>query len=190
MPPVSFASVDTTKMELTPVRVMFQGPSDLAPSDVGGTLGNVTITAKYGKAELKADQFGDTVLDRRVNSIVLQVTTEFTQIQKKDLFRIIFPHGSKIDGTGGYSGQDAFDWNSAIGDGDLVNSGLLILHPLSKPDTDKTTDWAFYKACAAAESEFVYGPNDQVRAKVVWNIMPDTSVTPPRFARYGDKDLT
>lgn len=186
---LSFASVDTTKMELTPVKVFFQGPSDLGPSEVGGTLGNVTITAKYGKAEIKADQLGNTVLDRRVNEVMVQVTTEFTEIQNKDLFRIIFPHGTAVDGTGLYAGQKAFDWKSAIGSGDLDNAGALTLHPLSKDDADKSTDWHFYKACAAAESEFVYGPNDQVRAKVVWNILPDTTTTPQRFCRYGDKDL-
>lgn len=180
----SFASVDVSKMELTPMRVSFQGPSDLAPSDIGGTLSNVVITTKYSKAEIHADQLGVSVLDRRVNGIVVQVTTEITQIKNKDLWKILFPHSTLIT-----TGTKAIDFKEAIGDSDQVNAGLLKLHPLSIDNAIVDFDWTFFKACASAESEFIYSPNDQVKAKLVWNILPDLSVTPAKYFRYGDTSL-
>ena len=73
-----------------------------------------------------------------------------------------------------------------MGDSDLANAALLTLHPLSKTDVDLTTDYNFYKAVASAESSITYGPNEQARLKIVWNILPDESVSPNQFFKYGD----
>lgn len=178
-------NITISNMELTPMLVKFQGPSDASPCDIGGTLDNVVISAKYGKAEIKADQLGLSVLDRRVNEITVIVTTSITEIQNKDILKYLYPHATVVT-----SGSDkALDFKTNVGDGDLTNSGVLTLHPLSKDATDYSTDWTFYKACASAESEFSYGPSEQVKAKLVWNILPDTSVTPYRWFRYGDPSL-
>lgn len=175
-----------SEMELTPQQVKFKSnPTDVAPTDIGGTLDNVVITTKYGKAEIKADQLGNSVLDRRVNEITIQVTTSITQVQNKELLKILFPHADLVtDGS-----EFALDFKTKVGDSDQANAGELTLHPLSKDPADFSTDWTFYKACASAESEFAYGPNDQVKAKIVWNILPDTSVFPYRWARYGNPSL-
>lgn len=105
--------------------------------------------------------------------------------------------GAAVNGSGSAGsaivllvvGGGAVDWNSAIGDGDQSNAGELTLHPLSKADADVDTDWVFYKACSTAESEISYGPEGQAKLKVVWTILPDLSVIPARFFRYGDTDL-
>lgn len=264
----SFADVDVKRMELTPMRVLFKAPGEIAPVDLGGSLDNVVITMAYKKADIMADQIGKTVLDRRVSGIDIKVTTSLAEVQSKDLFKIAFPHatqvtdnqtggtmtaaspavatftghgltagqkikfvsgtvptgvtlnqwyyvlasgltandfefaatkgGTAINGTGSAGtgiemqvwGAGAIDWNSAIGDGDQVNAGELTLHPLSKPVSDVSTDWFFYRACSSAESEITYGPEGQAKFKVVWTILPDDSVTPARFFRYGDPSLT
>lgn len=181
----SFAQVTPTNLELTPMQVLFQGPSDLVPSDLGATLSGVTISAKYAKGEIKADQLGgETVIDRRVTGAMVTVTTELAEIKRKALFKILFPHATLIT-----TGTKAFDFKAAIGSGDLENAGILTLHPLSIDASDPQYDWTFFKACASAESEFVYGPSDQVKAKIVWNVLPDLSVTPARYFRYGDTTL-
>jgi hypothetical protein len=183
---VSYASVDSTVMELTPMRVSFQGPGATAFTDLGGTLSNVVVDIKYPKAEIKADQLGsDTVLDRRVKGMVVTVTTELTQIQNKAQWEVAFPHSL----GGGTSPADWVQFNSAVGDGDLANAGILKLHPLSKADADVNYDYYFYKACASAESQVTYGPDNQATLKIVWNVLPDTSVTPARFFVYGDETL-
>lgn len=175
---ISYATVDPTKMELTPMQVLFQGPSILAPVDLGGTLGNVVIETKYMKAEIKADQFGSTVLDRRVSGLNVTVTTEIAQIYDLPTLKIVFPHATV--------GSATADIVSAIGDSDTANAGILTLHPMSKGSTDVTEDFTFYKACASAESPITYGPDKQSSYKIVWNILPDLTQTPARFYRRGD----
>jgi hypothetical protein len=181
---VSYASIDSTKMELTPMRVSFKAPGAGSAVDLGGTLSNCVVEVKYEKAEIKADQMGSTVLDRRVKGLVMTVTTELTQVQDKlNVWKTVFPHG-----TLGNSNA-TMDFKSMVGDGDLSNAGELTLHPLSQPDATKTFDWTFYKACASAESTITYGPDKQATLKVIWTVLPDTSVTPAKFARHGDASL-
>jgi len=264
---VSFADIEPGNLELTPMRVLFKPPGASEAIDLGGTLDNVVITMGYKKADMKVDQLGSTVVDRRVSGIDIKVTTSLAEVQNKDLFKIAFPHATKVPVTltgvdvtaatpavvtktahglqagdrikftagtlpsglslntyywvissgltandfelsltkGGAAinttgsdqtgltievyGKGAIDWNSAIGDGDQVNAGELTLHPLSKDVADVDTDWTFFKACATAESEVPFGPETQAKFKVVWTILPDFSVTPARFFRYGDTTL-
>jgi hypothetical protein len=162
-------------MELTPMRVTFDGV------DLGGTLSNVVISAKYAKSNILADQSGSTVRDRRVSGIEITVTTELTEIQNKDIWKVVFPHATLIS-----TGTAAIVFKENMGDSDLANANLLKLHPLSKTDLDLTTDYNFYKAVASAESTISYGPNEQARLKIVWNILPDESVSPNQFFKYGD----
>lgn len=181
----SIPQVTPTLMELTPCRVYFKPPGATGFTDLGGTLGNVTIAAKYMKAEIKADQLGETVLDRRVSGTEITVTTELTEVLNKDNWLVVFPHATQVTGA-----TDAIDFLSNIGSGDLSNSGELKLHPQSIDDSDPQYDHTFYKACASAESELVLSPTEQSRLKLVWNVLPDTSVTgQPRFYRFGDADL-
>lgn len=175
----SFATVTTTNMELTPVRVKFDG------IDLGGTLANAVITAKYTKADIKADQLGTTVLDRRVSGLEINVTTELNEIQSKDIWKVVFPHSSLI-----VSGvKKAIQFNSQVGDSDLSNAKVLSLHPLSQIDAVVDFDHTFFKACSNADSAITYGPTEQARLKIVWNVLPDTTVQPARFYRYGDTTI-
>ena len=176
--PVSFANVTTSSMELTPMRVTFNSV------DLGGTLGNVVLSFKYTKADIKADQLGTTVLDRRVSGLEITATTEVVEVENKDNWKVVFPHGTLIP-----TGTAAFDFLSAVGDGDLANSHELKLHPLSQPNATVAYDFTFFKACASAESTITYGPTEQARLKIVWNILPDTTVSPPKFCRYGDTTI-
>lgn len=172
---LSYANVDAQQMVLTPMKVFFDGV------DLGGTLSNIVVTTKYEKSEIKADQLGSTVLDRRVKGLIVQVTTEITQIEDKDLWKIVFPHATEIT-----TGTKAVKFNSAVGDSDLANAKELVLHPLSKADGDTVSNLTFFKACASAESEVSFGPDKQSTLKIVWNILPDTTVTPAKFYQFGD----
>jgi hypothetical protein len=165
-------------MELTPMRVKF-GPSG-SQVDLGGTLSNIVISAKYAKSDIKADQSGTTVRDRRVSGVEISLTTELVEIQDKDIWKVVFPHATASGGSGGL-----INFNQAIGDGDQIRSGVLTLHPLSKDDIDTSTDYTFYKATSSAESSITYGPTEQARLKIVWNVLPDESTTPNRFFTFG-----
>lgn len=176
---MSTATVTTSNMELTPMRVKF-GTSG-SEVDLGGTLGNVVISAKYSKSNILADQSGTTVRDRRVSGVEVSVTTELTEIQDKDIWKVVFPHAS-LTGTGT---SGTINFNDNIGDSDLSNAKQLILHPLSKNDLDTSGDYTFFKAVASAESSITYSPTEQARLKIVWNVLPDESATPNKFFKYG-----
>jgi hypothetical protein len=171
----TFPAVTVTNMELTPMMVKFAGV------DLGGTLGNVVITAKYDKAPIKADQLGSTILDYRVSGIAITVTTELTEIKNPDVWKVVFPNASLIIGP-----PKAIQFNTNVGDSDIAHAGLLTLHPLSDTAIGNDYDHTFWCAVASADSTITYGPTEQSRLKIVWNILPDTSVTPYRFYRMGD----
>lgn len=172
----SFANVLTANMELSPCRVNFKGV------DLGGTLENVVVRPSFSKAEIKADQSGDTVRDRRVSGLNIQVETALTEVQLKDIWKVVFPHAKLV--TSGPNKQ--MYWQAAVGDSDLANAGILLLHPLSKVDADLSGDFKFFKACAEAISEYTLSPTDQAMLKIIWNILPDDSVSPERFFIHGD----
>lgn len=173
---VSFSAVQPTNMELTPVRVKFNG------ADLGGTLSNCKVSISYSKADIKADQFGDdTIIDRRVRGLKISIETEIAEVVLKDHWKVVFPNMGLV-GSGSKAGYFA----SQVGASDVALSGTLLLHPLSLPDADLTRDWTFYKATAESVSEVTYGPNTQARLKIKWMVFPDVSVVPARFAFYGD----
>lgn len=176
---MSTATVTTSNMELSPMIVKYGTAG--AEVDLGGTLGNVVISAKYSKSNILADQSGSTVRDRRVSGVEVTVTTELAEIQNKDIWKIVFPHAT-LTGSG-TSGTIAF--NSNIGDSDLSNAKQLILHPESKGALDVTGSYIFFKAVASAESSISYSPTEQARLKIVWNILPDESATPNKFFKFG-----
>lgn len=171
----SQAVVTTSSMELTPMRVTFDGV------DLGGTLSSVVISAKFSKSSILADQSGSTVRDRRVSGVEVTVTTELAEVKNKDLWKVVFPHATLLP-----AGTAAIDVEQAIGDSDLSHAKELVLHPLSLDDANVSADYTFFKACASAESTITYGPTEQARLKIVWNILPDESAVPNKFFRYGD----
>lgn len=112
---MSSAVVTTNKMELTPMRVSFNGV------DLGGTLDNVVVSVEISKAEIKADQSGETVRDRRVSGQVYKVTTTLTQIKDKDIWKVPFPSMNEV-----VSGLNkAIYVDAQIGKGDLAAAGVL-----------------------------------------------------------------
>lgn len=175
---MSYAQITTSNEVLTPMRVTYDG------IDLGATLGNVVVSIKYSKSNILADQSGTTVRDRRVSGIEITVTTELAEILKKDTMKVAFPNAVKL-GTG-TNDLAALDFVDAIGAGDQALAAELILHPLDTADVNLGRDWIFYKAIASAEASGTYGPTEQTRYKVTWNILPDESATPNKFMRYGD----
>lgn len=176
---VSNATVVTQNMDLGPMRVTFNGV------DLGGTLDNVVLSMKYMKAEIKADQSGESVRDRRVSGTEITVTTAIAETELKDNWKVVFPHADLVEQLG----NQMILWRERIGSSDLDNAAELILHPLSKDDSDKSGDFKFFLACASAESELTKGPTEQDKLKIVWNILPDDSVVPNRYMIHGDPSI-
>lgn len=173
----SNAVVTPGNLELSPCRVTFNGV------DLGATLGNVTVSPKYSKVPLKADQFGDqTDIDYVVNGFSVQIETELAETSLKDNWKVVFPNARLI--TSG--GNKAMYFENMVGDKDSSHAAILLLHPLSSVNGDLSHDHRFYKAVATAESQYVFSPGTQSKLKIVWKVLPDTAVVPPRFYFIGD----
>lgn len=176
----SNATITTTNLELTPCIVTFNSVG------LGATLSNVVITTKYEKSPLLADQTGKTVLDQAVSGIEITVTTELAEIQNPDIWAVVFPHADLI-----VNGSDkAVEFKERTGGAkDSSFAQTLTLHPQSLDASDVTKDHTFFKAVAMEDSGFTFSPTEQQKLKIVWRILPDTSVTPFKFYRYGDPAL-
>lgn len=177
--PVSFANVTPTAMELTPARITYNGV------DLGGSLGNIKVNVNYDKADIKADQFGTSVLDRVVSGLNVTIETELAEYQNKDILKVVFPNVQEIVS----GGNKANYFVSKVGEHDLSLAHALILHPLSKQDADLSGDWKFYQAVADGKSSITLSPTEQVKLKIIWNVYIDPSVQPARFCFYGDPAL-
>lgn len=173
---MSTANVNQTKMDLGPVRVTYNGV------DLGGTLDNATVNVKYDMGEIKADQTGTTILDHRIVGLQITVETALAEVQSKDKWKVAFPYMDLI--TSGPNQAGYFQSKNGLSLYDVA--APLILHPLNKVDADKSQDYKFYKAAANSESTIVYGPNEQVKLKCVWNIYPDAGVTGQPQMFIGD----
>lgn len=177
--PVSFASVTPGNMELTPCRIKYDGV------DLGGSLGNVKVNVTYDKADIKADQFGTSTLDRVNSGLNVSIETELVEYQNKDILKVVFPNAIEL-----VSGMNkAAYFVSKVGEHDLSLAKQLILHPLSKQDADLSGDWLFYQAVADGKSVITFGPQEQIKLKLLWNVYIDTSVQPARFCFHGDPSI-
>lgn len=168
--------INPGNFELSPCRVTFKGV------DIGATLGNVVVKNKTALAELKSDQLGSTPIDKRVSGHMFQIDTQFAEVKFKPNWKILFPMHKLV--TQGNSTLFIFD--SQIGFSQVGAAGLLTLHPLSLPNTDKSEDFNVFLAAAEGQADYTFSPSEQVKLKCTWDIYPDFTTSPPRFYYFGD----
>jgi hypothetical protein len=176
MSPQSFANVNPNYLELSACRVTYKG------IDLGGTSGNVVVKMEQALSDIKVDQYGSTVIDKRVSGFKYTVDLEIDEIKYKDNWKIIFPSVLVPE----QGGQKSVYFDSQMSYSQRSNAGALVLHPLSVPDTDKSEDFFFWLASAEAKTDFTYSPSEQVKLKISFTIYPDFTTTPARFFMFGD----
>jgi hypothetical protein len=177
----SFSTINPGNFELTPCRVKFKG------IDLGATLGNVKVTIKESLADLKSDQLGKTIIDRRVSGFEAHVETSIAENQLKTNWKVLFPAHKLVTNN---VNQSSFYFDSRMGISMADLAGPLILHPLSRPDTDLSGDVLVYLAAANSASEYEFGPDKQIAMKIHWDMYPDFTSTIPRFMLFGDPSIS
>lgn len=175
MPPVTNPALDVTKLDLGPVQVFYNGV------DLGGTLDNATIKFKYDKAEMKVDQLGSTVVDRRVSGMMATVETALAEVLEKAKFKVAFPNMDLVA-----TGTKLVRMANKMGVSDYAQAAILRLHPINRAPADLTADWTFAKAVASEDSEFTNSPEEQKKLKAIWNIYPDFGVSGYPLFIHGD----
>jgi hypothetical protein len=176
---ISAAVTTVSNLELSPMRVTYNNV------DLGGTLKNVTVQTEFSKADMHMDQLGDTVVNRKVTGLKISVAMELAEVKAKANWKVAFPHMKLVTSGGNKMGY----FQSMVGDDDLSNAHILVLHPLSLGDADLSGDFKFFLAIPDAKSSIVYGPKDQATLKLTFNILPDTGVVPPKFFIHGDPSI-
>lgn len=173
--------VHVDKMELTPQRVSWDD------NDLGGTKAGVTVETTFTKGEIKADQYGTTVLDRRLNGFSCKITLELAEVRSLDKMAVVFPNAIL---TGTAPAAQSLTFRLPIGASDLDASKTLNLHPLVADDADVSNDFNFPKAFPSEESSIKYDPENQSSAKLVFNIYPFlTGTDQPIFFKFGDPSV-
>jgi len=181
MSPTSFATLHPTQFELTPCRVTYKGV------DLGATKGNVKVTIEEKISPLKADQLGDTVIDQKVSGFNAKIETSLDETQLKSNWLVVFQAHKLV--TNPITGQQNFYFDSQVGASMLSFAGPLILHPLSRPNSDLSGDIMIYLATAEPKSDYIFSPTEQNALKVVWDMYPDFTTQPPRFMLFGDPSI-
>lgn len=175
-------TVTVSDFDIGPCRVKY------GSTDIGGTSGNVTIKFKYEKKELKADNYGSTLLDAAISGMECTIETEFLETRDKTYFALLFP-SSAIAGS---NPNKYIDFKDKTAIRQLALANTLELHPLVEDSTSKNHDWYFYKAIPWEDSSYTFGPAEQAKLKISWHVFLDTSVSPAlpaRMFRVGDQSL-
>lgn len=171
----SFSNVTPGNFELSPCRVTYGGV------DLGGT-DKVSLKIEGSLAELKADQLGTGFVDKKSSGLKGSIETSLVETQYKDNWKVLFaPYKLVTQG-----GNKAFYFDSQVGQSMAALSKVLILHPLSKVDTDKSGDVYVWKAVAMPASNLDFSSSDQQKLKVTFEVYPDFTTQPPRYLIYGD----
>lgn len=174
----SYSTITPGNFELGPCRVTLGGV------DLGGT-DKVTLKIEEKLSPIKADQLGDTDIDNRVSGLNITVETALDETLLKNNWKVVF-RAHKLVTSGG---QSSFYIDSQIGASMAALGQLLVLHPLDKPDTDKSADVNIYLATAMPSTEVVQSSTEQQKLKVTFKVYPDFTTTPPRFLLYGDPSI-
>lgn len=176
MCPQSFASVNPDNLELSPCRVTYKGV------DLGGTSGNVVVKMEQTLSELKVDQYGSTIIDKRTSGFKYSIDLEIDEVKFKDNWKILFPSALVAE----QGGQKNVYFDSQMSFSQRSSAGALVLHPLALPDTDKSEDFYVWLAAAEAKTDWTFSPSEQVKLKITFTIYPDFTTTPARFFIFGD----
>lgn len=171
----SFATLTPGNFELTPCRVTYKGV------DLGGT-DKVTVKIEEKISPLVADQLGTTIIDQKVSGFKVSVETALDETQLKDNWKVVFAaHKLVTQGP-----NTSFYFDSQVGQSMAALGGELILHPLSRVDSDKSHDFLIYIATAMPSSDLEFSATGQQKLKVTFEMYPDFTTQPPRFCLYGD----
>lgn len=175
----SSASVNVQNVELTPMRVTFNGV------DLGGTEGGVKVSVKHDFADITVDQFGKTVIDSVLAGQSYSIKLILSETKLKDNWKVAFPSIKLVNS----SGNKMMYFDAQVGDHLFDHAEALILHPLSKDDSDLAGDFKFFKAVAKSAVEVDYGSSKQTGLQVEFMVYPDSTSSPARFLVHGDPSI-
>lgn len=131
---------DATKIQLGVCSVTYKG------TDLGHTIGGVTVAYKPSFHKTKVDKYGESVVEQFLIGEELTAKLSLAEFTIANLLAAINQGNAQAD--------DAVSVGSYAGKRASANAGLLVLHPLNSPASDtRQFDVSIYKAIPTGDLE-------------------------------------
>ena len=156
---------DIKNVKLGVCKVTFDG------QDLGYTKGGVEVSVKTETHKVMVDQFGKTPINEYVMGREVQVKVPLAETTLENLVKIM-PGAAlvtdSVDPT-----KKVVNVPTGIGSNLLDIAKVLVLHPIGKPDSDKSDDFTVFKAATAGALQFSYKLEDERVYSCEFNGYPD-----------------
>ena len=152
-----------TNIKIGTCSITFKG------TDLGHTMGGATFSYTPEYADILADQYGNTPLDKALVGEVVTITARLAESTIAN-FAVAIPAGTVAGATSGRVtlGKDAGYRLSA-------NAGALIVHPLVNASSNKDDDIVLYKAVVHEAVEVNYSNDEETVLEVTFIGLIDTT---------------
>lgn len=156
---------DIKNVKLGVCKVTFDG------QDLGYTKGGVEVSVKTETHKVMVDQFGKTPINEYIMGREVQVKCPLVETTLDNLVKIM-PGATlvtdSVDPT-----KKVVNVPTGIGGNLLDIAKTLVLHPIGKPDSDKSDDFTVFKAATAGALQFSYKLEDERVYSCEFNGYPD-----------------
>lgn len=166
---------DTTKIKIGAASVSFGG------TDLGHTMGGVTVKYSPEYADVTADQYGKTPVDKALIGEKVEVTVPLAESTVANWNKIA--PLSTLAGSGNARATMGKDAGARL----LSSAATLVIHPLYNSAGTRTEDFVVYKAVVTSEVPMKYENEKERTIEVTFSALIDTAKTSGNYlAAYGD----
>lgn len=165
----------TENVKLGVCKIYFDG------EDLGLTKGGVEVTVTTETFKVEVDQYGKTPVKEFIMGRQVMVKAPLAETTIENMARLM--PGATISGS---AGSEVLTVSTGTGTDLLAIAKVLRLHPVSRPDNDKSEDFVIYKAATPGALNFAYKLDAERIFNADFTGYPDP-VTGKLFA-IGDAD--
>ena len=158
---------DIKNVKLGVCKVIFDG------QDLGCTKGGVEVSVKTETHKVMVDQFGKTPINEYIMGREVQVKCPLAETTLENLVKIM--PGATLVTDGVDPTKKVVNVPTGIGSNLLDIAKALVLHPIGKPDSDKSDDFTVFKAATAGALQFSYKLEDERIFSCEFNGYPDAT---------------
>ena len=158
---------DTKNVKLGVCKVLFDGV------DLGYTKGGVEVNVKTETHKVMIDQFGKTPINEYVMGREVTVKCPLAETTLENMVKVM-PGATLVTDTLDTT-KKVVNVPTGVGMNLLDIAKTLVLHPISKPDTDKSDDFTVFKAATAGQLQFAYQLENERIFSCEFNGYPDTT---------------
>lgn len=158
---------DIKNVKLGVCKVTFDG------QDLGYTKGGVEVSVKTETHKVMVDQFGKTPINEYIMGREVQVKVPLAETTLENLVKIM--PGATLVTDAVTPTKKVVNVPTGIGSNLLDIAKTLVLHPIGKPDADKSDDFTVFKAATAGALQFSYKLEDERIFSCEFNGYPDAN---------------